>query len=606
MMNDVLKLPQTFAPEPATTGAIGKAASPPRHESTSEEFYFWVAPGTLVEKSQIVRTECTIGDKELTFYGLIREVYRRSRQSNLGEEYDRLDGDINYEPPFDSPGFTYAAVTILRTEPPVMTPPTEGSNVFLGGEREAYMAYGADEIEKPLAVGLVKNGGVGEVGPGRIDLDYLLGANGGHLNVNGVAGRGTKSSLLLHFNYLLLREAQRQKRELPGSNTRLRIVPIILNVKNFDLFHIDRRSKNYYNPVKHAKYADDWHKLGIKDPAPFENVTFYAPQKIGLEVPIDTDRDRWKSDVKPYSWSLKDIIERGLFVYLFAETDRQDANFAALVHDLEGWLTEERTERDGVRVRQLARQDRKPQTFDKLLEEIRSWTDGTGGCPFSSSQHHTGTIRKLYRRLFLVLSEGHGVLRRKEQHGKPLVVTERDTCDPIVIDLSSLAAVPSLQRFVAATIFNQLKEERTGRNVQRGLVYVVTLDELNRFAPRGSHDPITALIELVAAEMRSQGIILLGAQQQASLVSERVVENAGIRALGKSGSLELGHPIWRFLSESSRRKATLLTQEEKLLIQDSFREPMLVKIPFPPWALREAEADYDVPAAGGKVELEDL
>ena len=73
-----------------------------------------------------------MADKDLTFYGLIREVYRQSRQSNLGEEYDRLDGDINYQPPFDSPGFTYAAVTILRTEPPVMTPPTEGSECLSG------------------------------------------------------------------------------------------------------------------------------------------------------------------------------------------------------------------------------------------------------------------------------------------------------------------------------------------------------------------------------------------------------------------------------------------------------------------------------------------
>jgi hypothetical protein len=599
-MNDVLKLPQILEQKPATTGAIGKVASPPHHESTSEEFYFWVAPGTLVEKSQIVRTQCTVGRQDLTFYGLIREVYRQSRQSDLGEEFDRHDGDINYQPPFDSPGFTYAAVTILRSEPPVMTPAQEGSDVFVGGEREAYMAYGADEIENPLAVGLVKNGGIGEVGPGRIDLDYLLGANGGHLNVNGVAGRGTKSSLLLHFNYLLLREAQRQKQERPADRDRLRIVPIILNVKNFDLFYIDHRSKRF-DPAKHGT---DWHRLGIEDPTPFQNVTFYAPQMPSMDVPIDSGRR--KADVQAYSWSLIDIIERGLFIYLFAETDRQESNFAALVHDLEDWLTEERTERDGVRTRQLALHAGKPQTFDELLKEIRSWTDGSGACPFSSAQHHTGTIRKLYRRLFLVLSEGQGVLRRKEQQGKPLTVTEKDTCPPKVIDLSSLATVPSLQRFVAATIFNQLKEERTGSKAQRGLIYLVTLDELNRFAPHDANDPITRLIEHVAAEMRSQGIILLGAQQQASLVSRRVVENAGLRALGKSGSLELSHPIWRFLSESARHKASMLLPEEKLLIQDSFREPMLVKVPFPPWALREAEAIDDSRATGRKVELEDL
>ena len=40
-------------------------------------------------------------------------------------------------PPLDSAGFTYAAVSILRTEPPVLAPPMEGSDVFLGGEADA-------------------------------------------------------------------------------------------------------------------------------------------------------------------------------------------------------------------------------------------------------------------------------------------------------------------------------------------------------------------------------------------------------------------------------------------------------------------------------------
>jgi DNA helicase HerA-like ATPase len=601
-MNDRLRpFPAIAASDDAAalSTAIGKVASPPHRESTSEVFFFWVAPGVLVEKSQIVRTESDVGGRKLTFFGLITEVYRQSRLSNLGEEFDRYDGVVSYQPPFDSPGFTFAAVSILRTDPAVLAPPLEGSDVFLGGEAEARMAYSADEIEDPLAVGLIKNGGSMFAGPGRIDLDYLLGANGGHLNVNGVAGRGTKSSFLLHVNYLLLREARRRQKAAPSDPNRLRVVPIILNVKNFDLFHIDRRSVRY----DAAQHAAEWKELGINDPAPFTQVRYLAPQQRGLDVPLDTGRP--KADVQAYSWSLRDLVERGLFAYLFAEDDRHDANFAALVYDMEGWLTDEKTERDGTRSRQLSRAPGRPQTFDALLGEIRSWTESGGALPFSSKQHHVGTVRKLYRRLFLVLSEGHGVLRRTEQNGRPLTVTARDTCDPTVVDLSSLAAVPSLQRFVAATIFNQLKEERTGSRALRGLIYLVTLDELNRFAPHGAHDPITQLIEHVAAEMRSQGIILLGAQQQASLVSSRVIENAGVHALGKSGSVEMNQRAWRFLSESARRKAATLSKEEKLIVQDSFREPMLVKVPFPPWALRGAEAVDDAPAPSAATGFDD-
>ena len=95
---------------------------------------------------------------------------------------------------------------------------------------------------------------------------------------------------------------------------------------------------------------------------------------------------------------------------------------------------------------------------------------------------------------------------------------------------------------------------------------------------------------MVAAEMRSQGVILLGAQQQASLVSPRVIENSAVRALGRSGTLELGQDVWKFLGPSPRSSAAQLQPEEKLLYQPSFREPMLAKIAFPPFALSESDA----------------
>jgi DNA helicase HerA-like ATPase len=141
-----------------------------------------------------------------------------------------------------------------------------------------------------------------------------------------------------------------------------------------------------------------------------------------------------------------------------------------------------------------------------------------------------------------------------------------------------------------ATIFRQLVDARTGTKAQPGLIYLVTLDELNRFAPRGASDAITRLIENVAAEMRSQGIILLGAQQQASKVSEKVIENAALRVLGRTGTLELDATVWRFLSASAKSKAAVLQPNEKLVIQDNFREPMHIRVPFPVWAMNPREA----------------
>lgn len=568
---------------------IGKIGAPPQQEATSGRFFFWVPPEALVERTQLVTCESRIAGKDYVFYAIVDEVHRRSRKRDMGNEVDESDNDLSYEPPFATEGFTYASASILRTEPPVFTPPRERSDVLLAGASEARIAYGADEIERPLAVGLVKNGGSEVAGPGRIDLDYLLGVNGGHLNVNGSSGRGTKSSFLLHVNWLLLDEARRQQRQRPSDGTRLRVVPIILNVKNFDLFYIDRPSGRY-RPDRHAA---DWRELGITEPAPFANVAFYAAQQPDNVLPVPTGRTE---GVQPYSWSLRDVAEKDLLQYLFAESDVEDVNFGALVLDLANWLTGERVAADGTVTRELRTDAAQPTTFQGLL----TWIDGQVGIDDASRQlrnHHQGTWKKLHRRLLKLVYESRGVLRRTDERGVPLELVRADTSDPLVVDLAALAGEPELQRFVVATIFNQLKEARTGANALPGLVYLVTLDELNRFAPRGARDPVTKLIETVAAEMRSQGIILLGAQQQASKVSEKVVEAAAIRVLGKTGSLELSAAVWRFLSDSARRKAERLPLDEKLVIQDNFREPMHVRVPFPAWAMNPTEAREPAPTS---------
>ncbi|HEU5382302.1 MAG TPA: ATP-binding protein [Ktedonobacteraceae bacterium] len=563
--------------EPVCLGLVG---SPQGQEATSRQYYFWVARDVLVEETQLVVCRCTIAGRDYTFHGVIDEVHRRSRKRSMDEEFDQSDGDVDYVPPFESDGYTYAQVSILSVEPSALTPPCERSKVYLAQPNEAATAYGADEIQEgnALSAGLIKNGGNQFAGPGMIDLDYLLGVNGGHLNVNGSAGRGTKSSLLLFLIWMLITQARQQAELLPLSTRRRRIVPIVLNVKNFDLFYIDYPSRRY-DPQIHLA---NWQRLGIEQPAPFQSVSFFAPQQPGNTLPVATGRDE---GVMPYSWGLQDIIEQGLFRYLFSDDDANDANFSALALAIEDFLTTERRLDNGDVIRSL--DPNAPSTFQNLeawiKEQMASTTPAFAG-------HHSSTWKKFWRRLFRLIYESSGVLRRNEAQGQPLNVTRGDTSDPIVVDLFSLAAMPEMQRFVVATILRQLIEARTGTRAIRGLVYTVVLDELNRFAPKGARDPITQLIEMVAAEMRSQGIILLGAQQQASRVSEKVIENAAIRALGQTGSLELGMPIWKFLSTSARERAMNLRPDEKLMIQATFRQPMLVSIPFPVWAMNPDEA----------------
>jgi hypothetical protein len=89
--------------------------------------------------------------------------------------------------------------------------------------------------------------------------------------------------------------------------------------------------------------------------------------------------------------------------------------------------------------------------------------------------------------------------------------------------------------------------------------------------------------------MRSQGIILLGAQQLASQVSTKIIENASIRVLGRTGPGELQDRVWQAWDASARRQASMLKVDEKFVMQPTFSYPLFVKIPFPAWAMRRED-----------------
>ena len=575
---------QTVEMDPAT--ALGQVASPAGQEATSEEFSFWVAEETLVEKTQIVHAISAYQEQQIVYHAVVEEVYRRSRRRDVLEEADRFGGQVGEVLPLESQGVTYATARILDTAPPRYTPPREESLVFLSGAAEARLAWGVQRMAQPLPVGLLRNGGSAFAGPACLDLDYLLGANGAHVNVNGVAGAATKSSFLTCLLACLLEHCRAVARHTPSARDKPAVVPIILNVKGFDLLWLDRPNRRYAE--RQAEEEAIWRAIGVAQPGPFVGARFFAPEQAAARAAVPVGRE-----VERYSWSLGDVVREGLFPYLFGDEEREDENFLGILQDVEAYISTDGPARgDGV-ARRLA-----PgpwQTFDELLD----WLSQQIALPDNSRalrNHHPGTWRKFFRRLRRVIHEGAGVLVRDGEVGQPLNLVAGETRPPAIVDLQSLRD-PALQRFVVAAIFAQVRAARQGTRAVPNLAYVIVLDELNRWAPRGASDPITRLIETVVAELRSQGIILFGAQQQASLVSTRVIENCAVRVLGRTGSQELSNTLWGFLSPAMKRRAQALGPEDKLVYQVNFREPMQVRVPYPAWAMRRDEAELGAPDA---------
>lgn len=586
--------PRTLAPAGASE-VIGRVGAPGGLEATTDTFYFWAGDDELIEKTQLVRAVSEAGGDPAEFYGLVTEVYRRSRRNSIIEEADRFDTVPVEQVAIDSKGVTYGQVRLLASRPTVFAPPREDATVHPATEEHARVAYGFDEMAAPMVVGLVRNGGQRTAGRAFIDVDYLLGAQGGHLNVTGIAGVGTKSSFLTIALNQLLQWAEERRRENPSDSDRPEIKAVILNVKGYDLFWLTEYSTNFT-----ADDAAAWNEMGWSEPRPMQ-CELLAPvdPRTGQAVQIGCP-----GDVRPYSWGLADVLESDLFAYLFSDTDRQDDNFQLVLADIERLLVDEI--RQGPRVTRVMRESG-PQTFQDLFDWFRhgmneDFEEGDEQGPIlwarlqQLGQHHVGTVRRFYRRLRRIVYESSGVFAYDQPRGRPLDLTAFASGRPAVVDIASLTD-RHLQRFVVAALLHQARDLQTGPNASRGMHYVFVLDELNRFAPAGHTDPITMLVEEVAAELRSRGVILLGAQQQASLVSPRVVENASIRAIGRTGGHELSKEIFSFLPGELRDYVEKQGPADKVVFMPSFREPMMVRVPRAPWAMRRQEATSTPPEA---------
>ena len=579
--------------EPDCLGLVSTSLS---FESSQDEFYFWVDNRRTVEATQIVRVTMTlpaddpqtkkIKSNELSVIAVIEQVKRQSESRSIGADHARYNGKVDETPLLSPTGFTYAQCRVLNIEPLLFVPLKEGLSVYLADENEAGRGYNYPEIEKTnagLPIGLLRNGGTRIAGIAKLDTRYILGEFGGHVNVTGVAGTGTKTSFLMVLAKMLLLHAKQTTQSVPESP--LFVVPIVFNVKGNDLMWLKHSNKNF-DPKSSDwdMYRQSWGDKLFNDFAtPFSDARFYSyPAQNGLL------KQGLPPDTKPFSWGLKDVVEWGVEKYLFSVESRQHELMQGVLDDAFSHISKYKK---GFPSGRTLDNSKGIKNFRELVDWITEATvkkeDEEELHYLIRRQHDRGTIKAAARRLNNILMGARGMLELHSASGSPPEVTPNKTTDPIVIDIDGMDEAP--QRFVVASIIETIKRHRE-QHAERNQRYVIVIDELNRFAPRGSSDEVTKLFEHVGAQLRSQGVILFGAQQKASSVSPLVWENAATKALGRTGSVELANEMWRqTLPSATRTRAATLGPSDKIIIQDTFNYPMLASIPFTPWATRKDE-----------------
>ncbi len=530
----------------------------------------------------VVETQVPIAG-DIQTYGVVTEVEATYEGAKFASDTFRIaeQGILPAEK------IRMAEVAVTRVDPEVWISPDPGQRVerAVGEQREK--ALYTDEMDRPLPVGLGRDGE-----PMFVDLDFFDGRKGGHMSISGISGVATKTSFALFFLRML---TARRDVVGPGADN-LRV--LVFNVKGEDLLWLDKHN-NRFDPAA----SEGWDKLGVKA-EPFKSVSFWAPPKRqsgDVRIPDTSGR---MEGVDVFGWTLREFVNEGLLRFLF--TDASDTrNQLSFVEErvraqLRRWAVDVAGEPGAIMLRQPGPGglpdhplpadggDVVIRTFGdlvKVLEELLDPTDGTEPDTSWSGRVQGGTVSAFMRRLYAAQARvGHLIAAGKSDR------IDRGKAQVTVVAIQTLHDLA--QRFVVGALLQETfdEKEKTG---QRLPLSVVVLDELNKYAPREGASPLKEMLIDIAQRGRSLGVLLVGAQQTASRVAQEVMENAAIKVAGRLDAAEAERPEYGWMLPSTRARARLLKPGTMVVSQPAIPVPLVVNFPFPPWATRREEVVED-------------
>src|SRR5947199_5107524 len=214
-------------------------------------------------------------------------------------------------------------------------------------------------MQRRIPAGLSRDGE-----PVYLDLDFLDGSRGAHVNVSGVSGVATKTTYALFLLYALFHSPVLGGY---GANTKA----LVFNVKGEDLMWLDRPNAR----LGEAGRAD-YDRLGL--PAgPFESVGLWAPvaeRSGGQAIPATSGR---KEGVQAYYWTVREFIRERYLRFLFAEAEDERSQIADLVARVESHLDRE-SQDDPDHQATVVLSGYPIRDFDSLCEVIRANVEDEG------------------------------------------------------------------------------------------------------------------------------------------------------------------------------------------------------------------------------------
>ena len=531
-------------------------------DATPLEFWVGLLPEHYLQLDDVVALERVLpGGEVVRIFGVVTQV--RARHEGV-----ERDSDVFHVQRGTLPAETASAALIQATrfEPETYVPPLPGQEVRKATDALRDQALFFDRMHPHVVpAGLSRDDE-----PIYVNLEFLDGTRGAHVNISGISGVATKTTYATFLLYGLFHSGVLGAE---SKNTKA----LIFNVKGEDLLFLDHENAQLPEDER-ARYGH----MGLPAGA-FSSLGVLAPPRPDDPTAAPHVASR-ASGVTSFFWTLADFCRDGLLPFLFADAEDDRQQYTMVVHNVTHQLARQAVPGpDGT----VSIDGRTLRRFGELVEVIEEKVlDEDGEGPrWAGRSIGLGTVNAFVRRLAGAVRDLERIIRADVPH--PERHTVRFDHQVTVVDLHNLR--DRAQRFVVGVVLRRAFERKEQEGQARPLQFVV-LDELNKYAPREGSSPIKEILLDVAERGRSLGMILIGAQQTASEVERRIVANSAIRVVGRLDTAEAGRREYAFLPQVQRQRATIMKPGTMIVSQPEIPLPLVTQFPFPAWATRASEA----------------
>lgn len=538
-------------------------------DATPLDFWVAVGPGQFLQLDDVVAMEREVpGHGSVSIYGIVSQVRARHEGARFDSDVFLIAGGV-----LPAEVSEAAQVTATRFEPETFVPPLPGTEVRRATGKDRDTALFFDGMRAKLPAGASRDGE-----PVFLNLEFVDGTRGAHVNISGISGVATKTTYATFLLYGLFTSG------VLGAEA-VNSKALIFNVKGEDLLFLDHPNRK---PVADA----DYERLGLPVGA-FPSVGVFAPPRRDSAAGVPDVVSRGQG-VTSFFWTLEEFCRDELLPFLFADAEDDRQQYTMVVHSVTNHLRREHRAlpEGGVALSDWeSGAQEEIRDFPALVEFITRQVEYDNSS-WAGRAISSGTVGAFVRRLHGSVRYVEHLIRADVPQAEKHRVALKEQIT--VVDLHNLN--DRAKRFVVGVVVRRAFDDKERSGTPRPLLFLV-LDELNKYAPRDGSSPIKEILLDVAERGRSLGIILIGAQQTASEVERRIVANSAIRVVGRLDGAEAGRDEYRFLAPALRQRATILKPGSMIVSQPEIPIPLLVEFPFPSWATRRDEAGPN-PAGG--------